>query len=166
MKRLLIGTCIAVLLGAAAPAMADDHRSFGHPPGIQKQLDRGKALPPGHQKKQFLQAHYRRDRHDGDRRDRKKYRHHKRDRDHYSRYDRGHHHRDKGRHFHQKDRYDRHHNHQAAGQEPQVRNFAKPDPADTNGSDKAGVFGAGDLIGVHLTIGQQHSDVVAQDEQG
>lgn len=114
MKRLLIGSCIAALLVSASPVMADDHRGFGHPPGIQKQLDRGKAMPPGHQKKGILQAHYRRDHHDRDRRYKHKHKrkHHKRERDHYSRYDRNHHHRNKHRHsYRHRDHRDRYHRH-------------------------------------------------------
>ncbi|MBW7471614.1 hypothetical protein QQF73_00430 [Marinobacter sp. M216] len=117
MKRLLIGSCVAALLVTAAPAMAEGYRDGGHPSGIQKQLDRGKAMPPGHQKKEFLKAHYRRDHHDRDRRykDKHKRKYHKRDRDHYSRYDRGHHHRDRHRHsyrdHHRDRRHDRRHYH-------------------------------------------------------
>ncbi|MBW4934907.1 hypothetical protein [Marinobacter sp. F4206] len=120
MKRLLIGSCVATLLMTTAPAMADGYRDGGHPPGIQKQLDRGKAMPPGHQKKEFLKAHYRRDHHDRGRRHKDKHqrKYHKRDRDHYSRYDRGHHHRDRHsyrhphkRHHHKPRRHDRRHYH-------------------------------------------------------
>ena len=106
MKRLLISSLVVIALGFAGTAAADNYRGSGHPPGIQKQLDRGKALPPGHQKK-FMKAHYRRDHHD---------RHHKhrdrryRDSDHrhhhryHSRYDRRDY-RDKHRNY--RDRHDR-----------------------------------------------------------
>ncbi|KRW81257.1 hypothetical protein [Marinobacter sp. P4B1] len=62
MKRLLISSTLIVALGFAGLAQADGYRGHGHPPGIQKQLERGKALPPGHQKK-YLRSEWR-DRHD------------------------------------------------------------------------------------------------------
>jgi len=48
MKRLLISSTLIVALGFAGLAQADGYRGHGHPPGIQKQLERGKALPPEH----------------------------------------------------------------------------------------------------------------------
>lgn len=81
MKRFLISSTLIVALGFAGIAQADGYRGHGHPPGIQKQLDRGKALPPGHQKK-MLRAEHRRSYYD---------RHHDnryRDNRHKHRYDR------------------------------------------------------------------------------
>src|SRR5690554_2532740 len=66
----------------------------------------------------------------------------------------------------QANQYQWHHDHHAAGQEPQVRHLTKPDPANGHRPDQPGVFGAGDLVGIHLPVGQQHGDVVTQDEQG
>src|SRR5690554_7393596 len=66
----------------------------------------------------------------------------------------------------QANQYQRHHDHHAAGQEPQVRHLTKPDPANGHRPDQPGVFGASDLVGIHLPVGQQHGDVVTQDEQG
>lgn len=107
MKRFLIGGCIVGLLMATSPVMADSRHGHGLPPGIQKQMERGKAVPPGHQKK-LMSAKYRdhgysrdhrRDRHrDKHRkhhhkkheyRDRYKYRDH---RDYRDRYRSGYHH--------------------------------------------------------------------------
>lgn len=108
MKRWLMGSVISAFLLVSVPAMADSYRGFGHPPGIQKQLDRGQALPPGQQKK-FLQAHYRHgyDDHRRDhRRDGWKGRHHDRhdrDRHHDRRHwrdDHHHRHHDRDRHRH------------------------------------------------------------------
>lgn len=122
MKRLLIGSCVAALLMSAAPVYAEGFRDGGHAPGIQNHLDRGKAMPPGHQKKDFLKAHYRRDHHHRDRRYKDKHKrkyhkrdYHRRDRDHYSRYDRRDHHRDRHRHsyreHHRGHKHDRRHHH-------------------------------------------------------
>lgn len=73
MKRLLISALMTAALGFAGHAAADDYRGHGYPPGIQKQLERGKPLPPGLQKK-YMHADWR-DR--GDRHDR----HYSRDHD-------------------------------------------------------------------------------------
>lgn len=102
MKRLLMSSLVVIALGFAGTAAADDYRGFGHPPGIQKQLDRGKALPPGHQKK-FMKAHYRRDHYD---------RHHKHRKDRYRDRDDRHHYRHdrrdyRDKHRHYRDRHDR-----------------------------------------------------------
>lgn len=66
MKRLLISSTLIVSLGFAGLAQADGYCGHGHPPGIQKQLERGKALPPGHQKK-YLRSEWRDRDHRGDR---------------------------------------------------------------------------------------------------
>lgn len=58
MKQFLIGSCIVGLLMVSSPAMADSLRGQWHPPGIQKQIERGKMVPPGHQKK-FLSSRHR-----------------------------------------------------------------------------------------------------------
>lgn len=62
MKKLLITSIAAIALGFAGVASADSYRGEHYPPGIQKRLDQGKGLPPGHQKK-YLRAEYRRDDH-------------------------------------------------------------------------------------------------------
>ncbi|MEX2474686.1 hypothetical protein [Marinobacter sp.] len=58
MKRFLISSCIVGLLLATPPAMADSLRGQGYSPGVQIQVERGKMVPPGHQKK-FLSARHR-----------------------------------------------------------------------------------------------------------
>lgn len=58
MKRFLIGSCIVGFLAASAPAFADSYYKHRTPPGIQIVVERGHALPPGHQKK-YLAAKYR-----------------------------------------------------------------------------------------------------------
>ncbi len=66
MKRLLISSVMIVALGFASLAQADGYRGQGHPPGIQKQLERGKVMPPGHEKK-YLRSEWRDHDHRGDR---------------------------------------------------------------------------------------------------
>lgn len=83
MKRFLIGSCILGLLMATSPTMADSRRGHGHPPGIQKHIERGKMVPPGHQKKFLFSRH--RD-HGYDR----GYRDHRRDQ-HWSKHEKRHH---------------------------------------------------------------------------
>lgn len=87
MKRWLISTCVVGLLMATSPAMAD--HGHGLPPGIQKQMERSKAMPPGLQKK-FLSAgyrehHYSRD-HYRDKHWKKHRKHHHKDHDYRDRY--------------------------------------------------------------------------------
>ena len=79
MKRLLIGSLITAFLMASAPVMADDDRRGQ---GWQKHHERGKAVPPGHQKK-FLQAHYRDDRYNRHHHKPRHYKQHKWDRKHH-----------------------------------------------------------------------------------
>lgn len=102
MKRLLISSMMVIALGFAGSAAADDYRGFGHPPGIQKQLDRGKALPPGLQK-EFMQAHYRRDHYERHYKHRDRRYRDRDDRHHHRRHDRRDY-RDKHRHY--QDRHD------------------------------------------------------------
>lgn len=82
MKRLLIGSLITAFLMASAPVMADDDRRGQ---GWQKHHERGKAVPPGHQKK-FLQAHYRDDRYNRHHHKPRHYKQHKWDRKHHDRH--------------------------------------------------------------------------------
>lgn len=107
MKRLLIGSLITAFLMASAPVMADDDRRGQ---GWQKHHERGRALPPGHEKK-FLQAHYRGSHYDRHHHKPRHYKQHKWDRKHHNRYDRHRYHGDK-RHWgkkHKRDVYrDRH----------------------------------------------------------
>ena len=104
MKRLLISSVLMVALGFAGIASADGYRGHGHPPGIQKQLERGKALPAGHQKK-FLRSEWRQSKYDH------RYNKHYRDKHqkfHYGRYDRKDKHRGKYRNsYHDRNRYNR-----------------------------------------------------------
>ncbi len=92
MKKLLISSALIVVLGFAGLAQADGYRGHGTPPGIQKQLDRGRVLPPGHQKK-ILRAEHRRYYHDRHRDKHHKYRH-----DH-RRYDKAPYHRSKPKYY-------------------------------------------------------------------
>ena len=107
MKRLLIGSLVTAFLMVSAPVMADDDR---RDQGWQKHHERGKASPPGHEKK-FLQAHYRGSHYDRHHHKPRHYKQHKWDRKHHNRYDRHGYHGDK-RHWgkkHKRDVYrDRH----------------------------------------------------------
>ena len=107
MKRLLIGSLVTAFLMVSAPVMADDDRRGQ---GWQKHHERGKASPPGHEKK-FLQAHYRDSHYDRHHHKPRHYKQHKWDRKHHNRYDRHGYHGDK-RHWgkkHKRDVYrDRH----------------------------------------------------------
>ena len=91
MKRFLITSCIVGFLMATSPVMADSWRGHGHPPGLHKQIERGKWAPPGHQKK-FLSSRHREHRYDRD---------HRRDK-HWNKHQKRHH----GKHgYSHRDRY-------------------------------------------------------------
>ncbi|MGB1949388.1 MAG: hypothetical protein ACPHQ9_01325 [Marinobacter sp.] len=93
MKRFLIGSCILGLLMATSPTMADSWRGHGHPPGIQKHIERGKMVPPGHQKRHHKKKHSYENRYRYD--DRRGYRGEYR-RGHHQKYRSGYHHTYKG----------------------------------------------------------------------
>ena len=56
------------------------------------------------------------------------------------------------------------HYHRTSQKEPDIRRLCKPDPANQNSPDQTGVFGAGHLARIHMTVGEQHDDVVSHDE--
>lgn len=85
MKKLLISSALIVALGFAGMAQADRYRGHGTPPGIQKQLDRGRVLSSGHQKK-ILRVEHRRYYHDSHRDNHHKYHHDRRRYNKNSRY--------------------------------------------------------------------------------